>query len=693
MKNVLYWKECLSDLECMLPYQATIQALLNGEYANLHLEQLNVKSIHPIYSIRHSDSTRILFTSFQNKICFLEVILNHDYHKSRFLRNRHSLQHHLEKISEFISTTEITKPDLPIYTAEHTNYQPVSFHQDFIELNSHQQHAIHAAFPMVLHGPAGSGKTTVAIELLQKLYQNQIPSIIYITESSKLRDYVRSIWDNLYLDTVTDTVQFLTYQEFLIDVLNVPAEQIVNKQHFESWYKSHRHHVENYPLEMLYKEFRLLSGYNFEQYQELGFSQSHDKKQIWDLFSNYQCHLGTSIASELNFIESVPNEAYLIVDEAQDFSFGQLKTLLNYARSNCAILLGDHQILFDNVSKFPFIKQYYFKQYKTIIRNYPLTGNHRCSQKVSELVNLVTFHKYLLSGGCLDKIEVDYLASNLDDLGSTEWLHKPSDGVKEQSFQPSWAIINFSKEPHTSFTHPFVFTPAESKGLEFETVILWKPFENNQNILGALRRYKPSTNDPVNTTHLPKQGRENLAYLSDFNILITTMTRAKTRLIIIDNVNIKNHEFLSNLKRSCTEIDIIEETTHVDSFDTWFQKAQKLMVQGFEAQAKRVFIEKLRHDENEFELFKCNLQPSMAKSNPITVAQEPSSHSVSKALTSPSIDEKSQEHEDNLIQADKHPNPTKEATVKYCHNIATLYQEKDYRENIEKILFNNSRIC
>ncbi len=103
MRNVLYWKECINDLNDSEEYRTTIDALLLGEYANLQLEKLHIQSISPIYSIRHSHDTRILFTTFQNKICLLEVILNHDYAKSRFLRHRHALKYHLQvSVSKFL---------------------------------------------------------------------------------------------------------------------------------------------------------------------------------------------------------------------------------------------------------------------------------------------------------------------------------------------------------------------------------------------------------------------------------------------------------------------------------------------------------------------------------------------------------------------------------------------------------------
>lgn len=636
MKNVLYWKACISDLNEFQEYSTTIDALLNGEYKNLDLEQLQVTSLYPIYSIRHSHATRILFTTFQDKICILEVILNHDYAKSRFLRNRHAVTYHLEKISESISTSPVTEPHLPSYVSEHIHHQPILFHQDFIQLNEQQEHAIHATFPMVLHGPAGSGKTTVAIELLQKLYQNEVPSIIYITESNKLRNYVQNIWQNLHLDTETPSIQFLTYQDFLTHILDIHSEIIVDKQHFQDWYEKH-HSAKNHQPETLYKEFRILSGYPFEQYQTLGARQCHyheeQREEMIHLFDDYQKSLGDHFAKELNCINTTSTDTHLIIDEAQDFSFAQLKTLLNYADTRCAILLGDHQVLFDDISKFPFIKQHYYEKYGWVIQNHLLRQNYRCSHKVSDLVNLVTHYKYHLTGGCLDKIEITDIEPNFDDLGRTEWMKDAADTIKQQHFNPSWAIINFSFEPQSSFNHPLVFTPAESKGLEFDTIILWKPFENNLGILNALR-HNPMTKEKKTQTHRAKAGQENLQYLSDFNTLITAMTRAKSRLIIIDNLSPKKHPFLNELSKKCISMTSIDQAETCADTQEWFNRAQELIINGSDYQAKRILIDKLQYSESEFQSLSNKLllreEHSRLTKSPVSVSENLSCYQTTK---------------------------------------------------------------
>ncbi len=87
MAKIYYWRDVVGDLEPFRAYQDQIDQLLAGDYKALHLERLQGSKKHPVYSIRVNSErgTRLLFTVVDGKICMLEVVLNHDYHKSRFL--------------------------------------------------------------------------------------------------------------------------------------------------------------------------------------------------------------------------------------------------------------------------------------------------------------------------------------------------------------------------------------------------------------------------------------------------------------------------------------------------------------------------------------------------------------------------------------------------------------------------------
>ena len=98
MAPVYFWRDVVAGSELFAPYGIEISQLMAGEYKALSLEKLRAFSHPPIYSIRVNDATRILFTTYDGKACLLDVVLNHDYEKSRFLKNPAVLAAFLSKI-------------------------------------------------------------------------------------------------------------------------------------------------------------------------------------------------------------------------------------------------------------------------------------------------------------------------------------------------------------------------------------------------------------------------------------------------------------------------------------------------------------------------------------------------------------------------------------------------------------------
>ena len=95
--KVYYWRDIYGDLEKFAPYFSTLERLMQGERSGLHLERLRSSANPPIYSIRVNERDRLLFTLHQDSICLLDVVLNHDYEKSVFVR-------HPQKVQAFVKT-------------------------------------------------------------------------------------------------------------------------------------------------------------------------------------------------------------------------------------------------------------------------------------------------------------------------------------------------------------------------------------------------------------------------------------------------------------------------------------------------------------------------------------------------------------------------------------------------------------
>lgn len=277
-----------------------------------------------------------------------------------------------------------------------------------------------------------------------------------------------------------------------------------------------------------------MSGYQHQvgKYFELGERQSlfssECRPDIHALFERYQRHLAELFSIDLGLAPAHLANVHMIVDEAQDFSFAQLENILKFSGQRCALLLGDHQVLFDGISRYPFIKQFYYEHFNIKdIQTIQLPTTFRCSEHVTVLANELVQLKYQVTNGALDKIELSQMFSNLRETGMVEWFEgdlSQLEVLKTIRFENPCALINFSEESEESFTHLQVFNSYNIKGLEYETVILWKPFQNTQ----ALAKIISETNSSSqHSGHRAKAGQMSLEYLHYFNTLITAVTRSK----------------------------------------------------------------------------------------------------------------------------------------------------------------------
>ncbi|STX49682.1 Uncharacterised protein [Legionella hackeliae] len=98
MSDIYYWREIVGKEDLLSTFKTEIEQLLSGDYKSLDLEELQgVKGV-TIFSIRVNRETRLLFTTHQGKLCLLDPVYNHDYHKNRYIRNPGLLKTFLGKL-------------------------------------------------------------------------------------------------------------------------------------------------------------------------------------------------------------------------------------------------------------------------------------------------------------------------------------------------------------------------------------------------------------------------------------------------------------------------------------------------------------------------------------------------------------------------------------------------------------------
>jgi hypothetical protein len=645
--TIYYWQGVLGAEENLEAYHDAIDKLLSGNYqaADLDLKKLEH---HRVFSVRVNQSDRLLFTTIQVEgkpyLLLLEVILNHDYQKSRFLKPgvlRQYLEHHETELTQkiideksFIATD--VKPELGAENDSSDNAPscfPVNFYdQKFIVLNSEQQGVLTAPLPVVVSGGPGSGKSCVAISLLEQCQQTQVTDeagpILYVTQSGRLAHSMQRIWDDLpRTSDMLKSVQFKTYAQPLQEIApQIAGLKIVGDADFQAWLKDHINAQKTLrktaaaPLPdedffnqeaLIYQEVRLMSGFSPDEYRLLGQKQCHfhegiEKEWLLKAFEAYQRYLQANNLVHPAFYAVKAEAQYdcIVVDEAQDLSTNQLLTLLELAtNSQTCFLMDSHQSLFDNKSQRPVLLDKLHEKNYTL-SHITLPFSYRCPPNITEVANEVINLKTRLTGGLVDKFEARKIEHNQHhaNAGNVRWFNQFSNEENahfvNMATSTNVAIVTplqFKEEARELFKTPLVFTPEEIKGLEYQTIIAYRPYDIP--VYEEANKILAQTEASTSSKHRAKKGQGNDKFGPPFNKIFTAFTRAMRDLIIYQPHSHAIEEIVKSLKANMNKTpapDLSSSSSALaSSAADWHKEAARQEEMGNTEQAKAIRSEKL----------------------------------------------------------------------------------------------------
>lgn len=567
------------------------------------------------YRARLDYENRLLFQlgryCGQSCILLLEVIINHNYAKSRFLKGA--------KIDES-KLIEINKPE-QIDSGEfkelsYLNKKRKQFHylDKFISFDEYQSEIYSENTPQIIIGSAGSGKTVVTLEKL-KTFKGRV---LYITLSPFLAENASHLFYHGNYENTDLEIDFMSYREF-IKSIKMPEGKEFDYRTFEGWFNRYIQATGLKDSHKTFEEFRgVLTGMDYEKdylsqedYLNLGVKQSiflqEEKKIIYSLFLKYLNFLKENHYYDINILSHqwkqyiTPLYDGLIIDEVQDLTNIQLFLILQSLKNkNKFILCGDsNQIVHPNFFSWSHIKtMLFFNDTKgDIIRI--LHTNFRNSKIISHTANLMLKIKHARFGS-IDK-ESNYLVKTISgEQGQIALINSKSKSINELNNKTSrstkYAVIVLRNDDKAKarqfFNSPLLFSVQESKGLEYENVILFNIVSDNSH------EFKVITQD-VNQEDLDnEQLRYNRAkdkkdktaevYKFYINSLYVAITRAINNIYIIeDNTSINLFTLLSINEKN--NLQAIKE--NISSTEEWQKEAHKLEMQGKVEQA-----EMIRHD-------------------------------------------------------------------------------------------------
>jgi hypothetical protein len=622
-----FLRGALGEPKLIETHKATIQRVLIGDYTPKNIEQL--AGHHHVFSMRLGDAARLLFTTImvngKKTLLALDYLPNHEYHKSKFLRSKLCLEHYRQEAMASLSENddsacEALFDEIRLQTDEALESIEMDYYQQsWLKLNTEQQHVLDLALPAVISGAAGSGKSCVALSLLQE-HQLNYPAhpMLFITRSSALVVARQRDWLDLPI-SLESRVQFKTFDELVLDTLP-KGWQDVGKEYFFEWYKAYvqiqskiqktvSKSTPYSPLDVdiVYEEFRIASGFSESAYCELGASQSLVEKlrrpEMFKALQSYRARLTQQQKYDQSFyqfpLDFMPF-SLIVVDEAQDMSLGQAEQLFRLALNGKIVFcLDGHQRLFDRRSILPYLRQRFKIHEDSRVVTLPQT--YRCAPNVSGVANEVLKFKHEVLAGKVDKRDYISIESRVDEMLSTGSVHRVSpdefhrmpwaSNIRQQANVVIITYPEFKEEVKRLFgaVDSVIYTPSEIKGLESEVVFTWKLCRPS--VLKTIHlNLDVDTGKPI--VNQAKQISEHEGVTQYLNEIYTAFTRAKTRLILCEEMRRENQILLSRVNPHLSALDEIW-TTSVSTPKDWLEQVKKLWALGLNERAKNMYLNKL----------------------------------------------------------------------------------------------------
>ncbi len=563
----------------------TIEFLQNGDFKSADSKKL-VKSSY--FRAKIDDTNRLIFTFLKEKeetyIALLEVILNHDYNKSKFLRDKtvelEDFNFEEEKITEILLNPK----------------KELRYLDKFISFSDEQENILTLRPPLLIIGSAGSGKTSVAIEKLKELEGK----VLYISLSQHLVDNSKSICGE------KSNIDFYSFDSFLNNIEKQDKKEI-DFNSFKIWaLKNKIRESEKY-----FEEFKGVLAANYsskylleDEYVSMGIKQSLFKKEerikVYKSFINYLKYLEESHFYDANIVifdllEKIQKVYdFIIIDEVQDFTNKEIYFISQALKNkNNIIFSGDsNQIIYSNFFSWSNLKTMLFDESKEIATKI-LTQNYRNSQEITNLSNKLLKIKQLRFGS-IDK-ESNYLIDSTSTSNGKIYFHKATQKNMQELNKDTHNSINFAiivfnesskQKIKKIFKTALIFTVREAKGLEYENIILvnfisdnaqtFSDISKNISILDLKEKLKYNRQKD-------KEDRELDAYKIYINSLYVAFTRAIKNLYIVEE---KSHNLLEILEvfESEKENIKVKEATK----EEWLEEAKKLEKVGKVEQVEEI---------------------------------------------------------------------------------------------------------
>lgn len=581
--------------------EKTINFLRNGDFKSADSKKLSNSNY---FRAKIDSKARLIFQfGYINNISYiflLEVLLNHEYKESQFLKGKKVLE------EDFVFDKEHIEDSL---------VQDKLFHysDQFIVFNKTQESLLYTHPPLIIVGSAGSGKTSVTIEKLRILKGK----ILYISLSQELVNSAKSICGDY------ENIEFFSFEQF-INNIEKQEGKVIDFYIFKKWaYNNKIKEIEKY-----FEEFKGVltaeqgSAYiDLDSYLQLGKNQSlftpEKREDVYKKFTQYLQFLkknniyDNNIAIYSLFEKTKEIYDFIVIDEIQDFTNKEIALILNSLKNKQNFIFsGDsNQIIYSNFFSWSHLKTMLYKNQTIDAPITILQENYRNSKNITKVANTLLKIKQLQFGS-IDK-ESNYLIETKSEIqGDVHFFQATPKNIKEinQETENSTkvAVIVFDeitkKEIKKDFKTALVYTVQEVKGLEYEEVILVNFVSNYRQAFNEITKGIQQDNLLADLKYNRSGKKETESRLESYKIYINSLyvalTRGIKKLYILEKNNHKVFELLNIVQEKKNKKIMVEQS----STKEWEEEAKRLEKLGKTEQVEEIRSKKLKLTPKETEV-------------------------------------------------------------------------------------------
>jgi hypothetical protein len=593
-------------------YHRAVEAIAREDFRAAEVKKLVNVGHGKFYRARLDHTNRLLFALVRHggETCalMLEVIANHDYGKSRFLRGAMVDETKIADVDATAARGEAQPVRYlhPERTAIHFLDKPISF-------NDAQEAVFRLPPPLIVVGGAGSGKTALTLEKLKHVDGE----VLYVTQSAYLAQNARDLYYASGFEREDQEATFLSYREF-VESIRVPAGREAGWREFAGWFARmrHAHAFKDVDAHQAFEEIRGVIAARAsgviarEDYLTLGVRQSifpaEERNRLYDLFEKYRAWLAEAKLYDLNLLAhdwlslAAPRYDFAMVDEVQDLTTAQLALVLKTLKTPDRFMLcGDsNQIVHPNFFSWSQVKTIFWQDAQLAERQElrVLTANFRNGPEATRLANTLLKIKHRRFGS-IDR-ESNFLVETVGGepgkatlLADKDASKRELDGKIRQSTQ--FAVLVMRDEDKAAareyFSTPLLFSIHEAKGLEYENIVLYRFVSDYRREFAEISAGVTQEDLAADTLEYArardKTDKSLEVYKFFVNALYVALTRAVRNLYVIESDTGHPLFRLLDLTTASGEAQV---EARQSSLEEWQKEARRLELQGKQEQAEAI---------------------------------------------------------------------------------------------------------